>query len=391
MFESRASEEAINCPHCAEKIKRGAALCRFCGRGLSKEYFRPCQFCQEMIRKEAVLCRFCRRKVSHAEGIAAFKDGEDEGIKQESLGVEPFAPQKTTPAVVFGKTNEDVVKGLAPDDPVRTYVAQISHIPMLTPEEELELAQREAQGGEDGAVARRELVQGNLRLVVLIARQYADQGAPLLELIQEGNVGLIRATEKFDLGRGFTFSTYATWWIRQAITRALAKKARSARFPAHIVAAVDQLIQITRKVAKENGRTPTEQEIASSMGTTIGNLREMLRIFHSADENAVQNDSTALKEGRTVGLSEDRESDGGLSSFSEGILREDIVQVMALMSAKELPARERDMIRLRFGLDDGRQRTLDEVAELFGVTSGKVHQVEAKLLKRINGIKPENS
>ena len=270
-----------------------------------------------MIRKEAVLCRFCRRKVvvGDVSELTA-----DESVHQESLGVEPAPIVPQTAGVAQGGqriASEDILKGLSPDDPVRTYVAQISHIPMLSGEEELELAQREAGGGEDGAVARRELVQGNLRLVVSIARQYADQGAPLLELIQEGNVGLIRATEKFDLGRGFTFSTYATWWIRQAITRALAKKARSARFPAHIVAAVDQLIQITRKVAKEDGRTPTEEEIASSMGTTIGNLREMLRIFHSADESAVQTDSNALREGRTVEINVERESESALSSLSE--------------------------------------------------------------------------
>jgi RNA polymerase primary sigma factor len=398
VFESRATDELYSCPCCAEKIRRGALLCRFCGRGISSEQFSPCPYCAEMIRKSAVMCRFCRRKVAFGMGnlIAGEENGQpalvDDAsisrLSREDQGVEPLSIAPCTPeeseSTGLGAKLDEILLRLAANDPVHTYLTQISHIPSLSPEEEMELAQREAEGGEDGAVARRELVQGNLRLVVTIATEYVDKGTPLIDLIQEGNVGLVRATEKFDLGQGFIFSNYATWWIRQAITRALAKKAKRERFPAHVVAAVDQLIDITRKVAKENGRAPTEQEVAQSMNTTIGNLREMLRIFQGDGERVLKNDAAKTGETQVAKFSAEEEASASITAVTEGLLREDVMKAMDNMSAKQLPAKERDMARLRFGLEDGRQRSPVEVAELFGVTATKVRQVEAKLLRKLS-------
>lgn len=394
MFEPLAADETYSCPCCAERIRRGAILCRFCGRGLTKEYFRPCPFCAEMIRKEASLCRFCRRKIAHEAAIfSAAPDANPllnvdeltfDKIFRENLGVEsaPMSPYARAENVSMGKgiMSDEIMQGLAPDDPVRSYIAQISHLPVLSPEEEIELAQREAGGGEDGAIARRELVQGNLKLVVTIAKEHAGRGAPLIDLVQEGNLGLIRAVEKFDLGRGFTFSTYATWWIRQAITRSLAKKTRSARFPPHIVTAIDKLIEITRKVARECGRTPTEEEVADSMGTTVSNLREILRVFHSEEGKAPRARAMQAEE-----MTQKRDPSAAITSLTEGILREDIMHAIKDMSAKELPAKDREIVSMRFGLEDGRQRSREELAELFAVTVARVRRVEAKLLGKLNG------
>lgn len=271
---------------------------------------------------------------------------------------------------------EEVSKGLSSDDPVRMYLREIGRIPLLTADQEIELARKIEQGGPDGAIAKRRLTQANLRLVVSIAKKYVGRGMLFLDLIQEGNLGLIRAAEKFDHARGYKFSTYATWWIRQAITRAIADQARTIRIPVHMVETINKLKKVTRKLAQDKGRKPTEEEIAMAMEVTITKLREIVKV---AQEPISLETPIGKEEDSKLGdFIEDREAETPASSVTQELLREDIIDVMASLSP-----RERDVLRLRFGLDDGRQRTLEEVGQLFGVTRERIRQIEAKALRKL--------
>ncbi|HEY9778116.1 MAG TPA: RNA polymerase sigma factor RpoD [Planktothrix sp.] len=271
---------------------------------------------------------------------------------------------------------EEASKGLSSDDPVRMYLREIGKIPLLTADQEIELARRIEMGGSDGAIAKRRLVQANLRLVVSIAKKYVGRGMLFLDLIQEGNLGLIRAAEKFDYERGYKFSTYATWWIRQAITRAIADQARTIRIPVHMVETINKLKKITRKLAQDKGRKPTEEEIAESMEISVSKLRDIVKV---AQEPISLETPIGKEEDSKLGdFIEDREAETPASSVTQELLREDIIEVMAGLSP-----RERDVLRLRFGLDDGRQRTLEEVGQLFGVTRERIRQIEAKALRKL--------
>jgi RNA polymerase primary sigma factor len=271
---------------------------------------------------------------------------------------------------------EEVSKGLSSDDPVRMYLREIGRIPLLTANQEIELARSIEVGGSDGAIAKRKLVQANLRLVVSIAKKYVGRGMLFLDLIQEGNLGLIRAAEKFDYERGYKFSTYATWWIRQAITRAIADQARTIRIPVHMVETINKLKKITRKLAQDKGRKPTEEEIAESMEITVSKLREIVKV---AQEPISLETPIGKEEDSKLGdFIEDKEAETPASSVTQELLREDIIEVMAGLSP-----RERDVLRLRFGLDDGRTRTLEEVGQLFGVTRERIRQIEAKALRKL--------
>jgi len=271
---------------------------------------------------------------------------------------------------------EEVSKGLSSDDPVRMYLREIGRIPLLTASEEIELARKIEMGGSEGAIAKRKLVQANLRLVVSIAKKYVGRGMLFLDLIQEGNMGLIRAAEKFDHERGYKFSTYATWWIRQAITRAIADQARTIRIPVHMVETINKLKKITRQLAQDKGRKPTEEEIATTMEISITKLREIVKV---AQEPVSLETPIGKEEDSKLGdFIEDREAETPASSVTQELLREDIIEVMAGLSP-----RERDVLRLRFGLDDGRQRTLEEVGQLFGVTRERIRQIEAKALRKL--------
>ena len=240
----------------------------------------------------------------------------------------------------------DVPKGIAVDDPVRLYLREIGRIKLLSANEEIELARKILEGGTPGAIAKRKLVQANLRLVVSIAKKYVGRGMLFLDLIQEGNLGLIRAAEKFDHERGFKFSTYATWWIRQAITRAIADQARTIRIPVHMVETINKLKKVTRRLAQEplSLETPIGKEEDSRLGDFI----------------------------------EDKEADAPIKTVASELLREDLAEVLCTLSP-----RERDVLRLRFGMDDGRQRTLEEVGQLFGVTRERIRQIEAKALRKL--------
>lgn len=270
----------------------------------------------------------------------------------------------------------EVPKGIAVDDPVRLYLREIGRIKLLSANEEIELARKIIQGGTPGAIAKRKLVQANLRLVVSIAKKYVGRGMLFLDLIQEGNLGLIRAAEKFDHERGFKFSTYATWWIRQAITRAIADQARTIRIPVHMVETINKLKKVTRRLAQELSRKPTEDELAVEMNVSIPKLREIIKI--AQEPLSLETPIGKEEDSRLGDFIEDKEADAPVKTVASELLREDLADVLCTLSP-----RERDVLRLRFGMDDGRQRTLEEVGQLFGVTRERIRQIEAKALRKL--------
>ena len=270
----------------------------------------------------------------------------------------------------------DVPKGVTVEDPVRLYLREIGRIKLLSTSEEIELARKIIQGGTPGAIAKRKLVQANLMLVVSIAKKYVGRGMLFLDLIQEGNLGLIRAAEKFDHERGFKFSTYATWWIRQAITRAIADQARTIRIPVHMVETINKLKKVTRRLAQELSRKPTEEELAVEMGVSISKLREIVKI--AQEPLSLETPIGKEEDSRLGDFIEDKEADAPIKTVASELLREDLAEVLCTLSP-----RERDVLRLRFGMDDGRQRTLEEVGQLFGVTRERIRQIEAKALRKL--------
>ncbi len=259
------------------------------------------------------------------------------------------------------------------DDPVRAYLKEIGRVPLLRPAEEVALAQRVEQGDEE---AKRHLIEANLRLVVSIAKKYVGRGMDFLDLIQEGNRGLIRAVEKFDWRRGYKFSTYATWWIRQAITRAIADQARTIRIPVHMTDTVNKVIRVSRHLLQKLGRDPTPEEIGKVMGISGQRVREILR----AAEQPVSLETPVGDEGDSAlgdFIKDEREiSPEEAVSFS--VLKEEVEEVL-----QTLPPRERHVLRLRFGLEDGRPRTLEEVGGEFGVTRERIRQIESKALRKL--------
>ncbi len=269
-----------------------------------------------------------------------------------------------------------VPRGISLDDPVRMYLREIGRIKLLTAEEEIDLARKIIQGGNVGAIAKRKLVQANLRLVVSIAKKYVGRGMLFLDLIQEGNLGLIRAAEKFDHERGYKFSTYATWWIRQAITRAIADQARTIRIPVHMVETINKLKKVTRKLAQELSRKPTEDELAQEMNISISKLREIIKV--AQEPLSLETPIGKEEDSRLGDFIEDKDADAPVKTVAHELLREDLAEVLSGLSP-----RERDVLRLRFGMDDGRQRTLEEVGQLFGVTRERIRQIEAKALRKL--------
>ncbi len=283
---------------------------------------------------------------------------------------------------IYEKTDEDAEddlqapKGISIDDPVRMYLREIGRIKLLTADEEIDLARKIVAGGNQGAVAKRKLVQANLRLVVSIAKKYVGRGMLFLDLIQEGNLGLIRAAEKFDHERGYKFSTYATWWIRQAITRAIADQARTIRIPVHMVETINKLKKVTRKLAQELARKPSEEELSVEMGISINKLREIIKV--AQEPLSLETPIGKEEDSRLGDFIEDKDADAPVKTVAHELLREDLAEVLSSLSP-----RERDVLRLRFGMDDGRQRTLEEVGQLFGVTRERIRQIEAKALRKL--------
>ena len=266
-----------------------------------------------------------------------------------------------------------VPEGIGVDDPVRMYLKEIGRVPLLSADEEVTLAQLMESGDE---IAKKRLVEANLRLVVSIAKRYVGRGMLFLDLIQEGNLGLIKAVEKFDFRKGFKFSTYATWWIRQAITRAIADQARTIRIPVHMVETINKLIRVNRQLLQELGRDPSPEEIAEEMDIPVERVREIQKI---AQEPVSLETPIGEEEDSHLGdFIEDDDAPAPAEAASFLLLKEQLEDVL-----KTLAPREEKVLRLRFGLDDGRARTLEEVGQEFGVTRERIRQIEAKALRKL--------
>ena len=268
---------------------------------------------------------------------------------------------------------ESLVDSFSVDDPVRMYLKEIGKISLLTPEDEIELAKRMNEGDEE---AKRIMTEANLRLVVSIAKRYVGRGMLFLDLIQEGNLGLIKAVEKFDYTKGYKFSTYATWWIRQAITRAIADQARTIRIPVHMVETINKVMRISRQLLQELGHDPTPEEIAADMNMPVDKVRDILKI---AQEPVSLETPIGEEEDSHLGdfiPDEDASEPAEAASFT--LLKEQLTEVLSTLTP-----REEKVLRLRFGIEDGRTRTLEEVGKEFNVTRERIRQIEAKALRKL--------
>lgn len=303
------------------------------------------------------------------QGIELINDGDGDSDDSDSDDSDGVVLKKN------GEIDVDatVPKGIAVDDPVRMYLKEIGKVPLLTADEEVELAKRMEAGDEE---AKKKLCEANLRLVVSIAKRYVGRGMLFLDLIQEGNLGLIKAVDKFDYKKGYKFSTYATWWIRQAITRSIADQARTIRIPVHMVEMINKLIRVSRTLLQQLGREPTPEEISKEMGISVEKVREIQKI---AQEPVSLETPIGEEEDSHLGdfiPDDDVPAPAEAAAFS--MLKEQLVEVLGTLTD-----REQKVLRLRFGLDDGRSRTLEEVGKEFDVTRERIRQIEAKALRKL--------
>lgn len=275
--------------------------------------------------------------------------------------------------VELDKIDLSVPEGVSIEDPVRMYLKEIGKVPLLSAEEEIELAKRMEQGDEN---AKKRLAEANLRLVVSIAKRYVGRGMLFLDLIQEGNLGLIKAVEKFDYRKGYKFSTYATWWIRQAITRAIADQARTIRIPVHMVETINKLIRVSRQLLQELGREPSPEEIAEEMDMSVDRVREILKI--SQEPVSLETPIGEEEDSHLGDFIQDDNVPVPADAAAFTLLKEQLVEVLGTLTE-----REQKVLRLRFGLDDGRARTLEEVGKEFNVTRERIRQIEAKALRKL--------
>ena len=288
---------------------------------------------------------------------------KEDAIPEAELNAEP----------VEEEIDISVPEGISIDDPVRLYFKEIGKVPLLSAEEEIELAQRMEEGDEE---AKKRLCEANLRLVVSIAKRYVGRGMLFLDLIQEGNLGLIKAVEKFDYRKGYKFSTYATWWIRQAITRAIADQARTIRIPVHMVETINKLIRVSRQLLQEYGREPQPEEIAAEMGIPEDKVREIIKI---AQEPVSLETPIGEEEDSHLGdFIPDDDAPAPAEAAAFTLLKEQLMSVLSTLTP-----REEMVLKLRFGLEDGRARTLEEVGKEFKVTRERIRQIEAKALRKI--------
>ena len=275
--------------------------------------------------------------------------------------------------IELDKIDLSVPEGVSIEDPVRMYLKEIGKVPLLSAEEEIELAKRMENGDE---AAKKRLAEANLRLVVSIAKRYVGRGMLFLDLIQEGNLGLIKAVEKFDYRKGYKFSTYATWWIRQAITRAIANQARTIRIPVHMVETINKLIRVSRQLLQELGREPTPEEIADKMDMSVERVREILKI--SQEPVSLETPIGEEEDSHLGDFIQDDNVPVPADAAAFTLLKEQLVEVLSTLTD-----REQKVLRLRFGLDDGRARTLEEVGKEFNVTRERIRQIEAKALRKL--------
>ena len=329
-------------------------------------------------KKGVVSMQAIQDRLSHFEVDSDFIDNFIEDLEAKDIRVtEDAADAEETPAK---KEDEEVdlndlsvPPGIKINDPVRMYLKEIGRVDLLSAKDETELAKRIEQGDEE---AKKRLAEANLRLVVSIAKRYVGRGMLFLDLIQEGNMGLIKAVEKFDYMKGFKFSTYATWWIRQAITRAIADQARTIRIPVHMVETINKLIRVQRQLLQDLGREPSPEEIAKEMELTPEKVREILKIAQepvSLETPIGEEDDSHLGD-----FIEDQDAMAPQDAAAYELLKEQLEDVL-----DTLTDREENVLRLRFGLDDGRTRTLEEVGKVFGVTRERIRQIEAKALRKL--------
>ncbi len=317
--------------------------------------------------KEAIQEAYSELELSLEDFSFIYDELEKKGLDLMEEAIEEIE------AEVVAVQDYAAADGIAIDDPVRMYLKEIGKVSLLTPDEEILLAKRMAQGDES---AKKQLAEANLRLVVSIAKRYVGRGMQFLDLIQEGNLGLIKAIEKFDYEKGFKFSTYATWWIRQAITRAIADQARTIRIPVHMVETINKYVRISRQLLQELGRDPKPEEIAERMGIPLEKIREIQKI--SLDPVSLE---TPIGEEEDSHLGDFVEDEAALSPPDNAafmMLKKQLEEVL-----DTLTEREKKVLSLRFGLEDGRGRTLEEVGKEFGVTRERIRQIEAKALRKL--------
>lgn len=297
---------------------------------------------------------------------------EDDPVLLEEMD-DDMGDMGDVPEIDLSKVDLSIPEGVGLDDPVRMYLKEIGKVPLLTAEEEIELAKRMELGDEE---AKKRLAEANLRLVVSIAKRYVGRGMLFLDLIQEGNLGLIKAVDKFDYKMGYKFSTYATWWIRQAITRAIADQARTIRIPVHMVETINKLMRVSRQLVQELGREPSAEEIAERMELPVERVREIIKI---AQEPVSLETPIGEEEDSHLGdFIQDDNVPVPAEAATYTMLKEQIVDVLTTLTE-----REQRVLRLRFGLDDGRSRTLEEVGKEFNVTRERIRQIEAKALRKL--------
>ena len=300
-------------------------------------------------------------------------DDDDLTLDMENIDDDVDEKIKKEEDIEMDKLDLSLPKGISIDDPVRMYLKEIGKIPLLKPHEEVELAKRMLEGDE---IAKQRLVEANLRLVVSIAKRYVGRGMLFLDLIQEGNLGLIKAVEKFDYVRGFKFSTYATWWIRQAITRAIADQARTIRIPVHMVETINKLIRVSRQLLQELGRDPKPEEIAKEMEMSEEKVREIMKI--AQDPVSLETPIGEEDDSHLGDFIPDEDALAPAEAAAYSLLKDQIEEVLG-----SLNEREQKVLKLRFGLEDGRARTLEEVGKEFDVTRERIRQIEAKALRKL--------